>query len=432
MKMVFYWTDCLVFIFLFLSLFFIIIKRRSPLFQAIKHNLFTQSRYLVAFLVVVFFIFVGFIDSIHFKRAKESHQIESVLDVLLSPRNVQHEKTYSAPFALKSFIPELIKNEQDQIIESYPPLKFIGENAKSAAHQGLFILKRVGLGLLMGLIITAVFYLFKTYFLKIKMNVRSSIKRTFWISIFFLLSLICIVFLLLFEYHIFGTDKVGRDVFYIALKSIRTGLVIGCVTLLVMLPFALSLGMISGYYSGTIDDIIQYVYTTLGSIPGVLLIAAAVISFQVKIEEDPDLKLLMLCVILGATGWIGLCRLLRGETLKLKEAEFVQAAKVLGVSNLKILFKHILPNLMHIVIISIVLEFSGLVLAEAVLSYIGVGVSSTTLSWGNMINAARLEMAREPMVWWSLSAAFVFMFSLVFATNVLGDAIQKALDPKQI
>jgi peptide/nickel transport system permease protein len=108
----------------------------------------------------------------------------------------------------------------------------------------------------------------------------------------------------------------------------------------------------------------------------------------------------------------------------------VQAATAFGVANSRILSRHILPNVMHMVLITIVLEFSGLVLAEAVLSYVGIGVDPTTNSWGNMINSARLEMAREPIVWWSLMAAFIFMFTLVLAANLFSDTVRDAFDPR--
>jgi peptide/nickel transport system permease protein len=125
-----------------------------------------------------------------------------------------------------------------------------------------------------------------------------------------------------------------------------------------------------------------------------------------------------------------LCRLLRGESLKLREAEYIHAAVSFGVSHARIIGKHILPNVMHIVLITVVLDFSGLVLAEAVLSYVGVGVDPTMNSWGNMINGARLEMAREPVVWWSLASAFVFMFALVLSANLFSDAVRDAFDPR--
>ena len=241
-------------------------------------------------------------------------------------------------------------------------------------------------------------------------------------------------------YHVLGTDKVGEDVFYQSLKSVRTGLVIGTLTTLVMLPAAILLGIMAGYFRGWVDDVIQYLYTTLSSVPGVLLIAAAVLMMQIymsnhqddfnSLTERADLRLLFLCVILGVTSWTSLCRLLRGETLKLRQLEYVQAAQAFGVRHFTTLMRHILPNVMHIVLIVVVLDFSGLVLAEAVLSYINIGVDPNTNSWGNMINSARLELAREPVVWWSLLAAFVFMFVLVLAANLFADVVRDAFDPR--
>jgi len=130
------------------------------------------------------------------------------------------------------------------------------------------------------------------------------------------------------------------------------------------------------------------------------------------------------------TSWTGLCRLLRGEALKLREADYVQAAVALGVGRFSIIGRHILPNVLHIVLITLVLDFSGLVLAEAVLSYVNIGVDPTMNSWGNMINSARLELARDPMVWWSLAAAFAFMFVLVLAANLFADTVRDAFDPR--
>jgi peptide/nickel transport system permease protein len=142
------------------------------------------------------------------------------------------------------------------------------------------------------------------------------------------------------------------------------------------------------------------------------------------------MRLLFLCMILGVTSWTGLCRLLRGETLKLREVDYIQAAHAFGVGNLTIIVRHILPNVMHIVLIAVVLDFSSLVLAEAVLSYINIGVDPSMISWGNMINGARLEMAREPIVWWSLVAAFIFMFGLVLSANLFSDAVRDGFDPR--
>src|SRR5699024_10685699 len=184
---------------------------------------------------------------------------------------------------------------------------------------------------------------------------------------------------------------------------------------------------------GWVDDLIQYVYTTLSSIPGVLLIVAAMLVLQVYVQNHPDLfnssaaradvRLLFLCIILGITSWSSLCRVLRAETLKLTQIEYVQARTKLKIGHFRVLGRHILPNVMHLVLIQIVLDFSALVLAEAVLSYIGVGVDPSTFSWGNMINGARLEPARDPVVWWPLTAAFIFMLTLVLAANLFSDCV---------
>ncbi len=222
--------------------------------------------------------------------------------------------------------------------------------------------------------------------------------------------------------HLLGTDKVGNDVLYRALKGVRTALIIGGFTTLIAIPFAIGLGVLAGYFGGWSDDIIQYVYTTLASIPGVLLVVAFMLLF--------GQGLFNLCLILGLQSWTGLCRLLRGETLKLRELEYIQAAEAFGVSRAKIILKHIVPNVMHIILISAILDFSGWIFAEAVLTYLQIGVEPTTGSWGNMINTARLELARDPIVWWNLAAAFLLMFGLVLPANLFGDAVRDALDPR--
>ncbi len=244
--------------------------------------------------------------------------------------------------------------------------------------------------------------------------------------------------------HILGTGKVGNDVFFSAMKGVRTGIIIGAGTTIISIPFAIFFGVLAGFYGGIVDDIIQYVYTTLSSIPDVLLIVAFMLLFgqsgyQGGLVNEADTilnffvlndRLFWLCFIMGITSWTGLCRLLRGETLKLREMEYIQAANAFGVSKSTMMLRHIVPNVTHLVLITMVLQFSGLVLAEAVLSYIGVGVGAETGSWGNMINTARMELSREPVVWWNLLAAFVFMFTLVLPANIFGDAVRDALDPR--
>jgi peptide/nickel transport system permease protein len=229
-------------------------------------------------------------------------------------------------------------------------------------------------------------------------------------------------------------------VLYQVIKSIRTAFVIGTLSTLATLPFAVGLGLMAGWFRGWVDELIQYVYTVLSSVPNILLIAALVLMIQVFLDKHPDLfatgaeradlKLFLLCVVLGVTGWAGLCRLVRAEVLKLRELEYVQAATAFGVSSWRIMGRHLLPNVMHLVIITTVLDFSALILYEAVLSYVGVGVDASMNSFGGLINQARSEMSRDPVVWWSFSAAFVVMVGLVLAINLFADGVQNAFDPR--
>ena len=135
------------------------------------------------------------------------------------------------------------------------------------------------------------------------------------------------------------------------------------------------------------------------------------------LDYRDDIQFIGLCLILGLTSWAGLCRLLRAETLGCVRS-IVTASKVLGQNSIQIIFRHILPNVMHIVLITVVLDFSGLILAEAVLTYVGVGVPLSLHSWGNMINSARLELSRDPVVWWPLVSAISFMFIFVLCINL--------------
>lgn len=222
--------------------------------------------------------------------------------------------------------------------------------------------------------------------------------------------------------HLLGTDGVGNDVLYRTLKGVRTAFLIGGLTTLIVVPVALLMGMVAGYYGRRVDDLVQYVYTVLDSIPGILLLIAMMMVLGQGVPQ--------LCIALGVTSWVGLCRLVRGETLKQRDREYVLAARSLGLGTGRILLRHILPNLMPVVIIAATLGFSRLVLAEAILSYLGVGVPDDAGSWGNMIEGARLELAREPSIWWNLASASVALFLLVLALNILGDALRDGIDPR--
>jgi len=222
--------------------------------------------------------------------------------------------------------------------------------------------------------------------------------------------------------HLLGTDGVGNDVLYMTIKGVRTALIVGGLTSLIATPLALLFGMLAGYFGKRVDDAVQYFYTTLDSIPGILLLIALLLVLGRGLPQ--------LCIALGITSWVGLCRLSRAETLKHRDREYVRAARALGVGHGRILLRHILPNLLPIIIISVTLGFSGLVLSEAILSYLQLGVEAGTGSWGNMIDGARLELAREPIIWWNLLAASTALFILVWAFNVFGDALRDAIDPR--
>ena len=463
-KAVYLWTDRLIFVLVVgVMLLMAYIRTREHLRQPWL-QVFRQRRAMVALVVLCSFVIVGLLDSIHFRKPLSSTEPEaelyysvevfSLLDRLLINLRSQEEKSYSAPFATHLYAKESVTLTTGQQVRAYPRLKYGGAHLDNPANQrGRDILLKTTIGILLGLALSLllssglVLWLTvrrKKPFLIIAQQVLRGETDVPWRSILLTMTLIIVfvttALVLSGSYHVFGTDKVGKDVLYLAVKSIRTGLVIGTLTTLVMLPFAIVLGIMAGYFRGWVDDVIQYMYTTLSSIPGVLLIAAAILSIQVYIANHPelfetaidraDLRLLALCVILGITSWTGLCRLLRGETLKLREMDYIQAATAFGVDDFTILARHVLPNVLHIVLIIVVLDFSGLVLAEAVLSYVGVGVDPSTVSWGNMINGARLELAREPVVWWSLIAAFCFMFTLVLAANLFADAVRDAFDPR--
>jgi peptide/nickel transport system permease protein len=397
-----------------------------------------QSRAAIASgAVLAVFIVIGLADSVHYRRPPSLGE-QSVLDLALGHLRERGEKTYSAPLATRLYAREQIETADGKTVRDYPRLRFGGSHLALEADAPRDIAWLALRGLLVSATLWAILLLLLGR--RLKRALPHVPWSAGWVALAVVLALAGPALSLSQHWHVLGTDKVGNDVLFQALKSIRTSLVIGTLTTLVLLPLGVALGIAAGYFKGWVDDVIQYVYTTLNSIPGVLLIAAAVLMMQVVIDRNPewfataaqraDFRLLILCAILGLTSWTGLARLLRGEALKLSQLEYIQAAHAFAVSDARILGRHILPNVAHIVIIAMVMDFSGLVLAEAVLSYVGVGVDPATTSFGTMINAARLEMGREPIVWWSLAAAFFFMFVLVLAANLFADAVRDGFDPR--
>lgn len=224
-------------------------------------------------------------------------------------------------------------------------------------------------------------------------------------------------------WHLLGTDALGKDVFAQTLRACRTALIIGGVTSLVYIPIGTLLGITAGYFRRRVDEIIQYVYTVIYSIPEILLLISVLIVLGKGLGN--------MALALAMTYWVDLCRLIRGETMRQAERPYVAAARALGQSHWNIITHHLLPNVMHLVLIKLVLGFSHLVIAEALLSYLGVGSPIGTPSWGNMIDGARGELSREPIVWWNLTSATAALFFLVLSLNLFGDALRRAFDPKR-
>lgn len=219
--------------------------------------------------------------------------------------------------------------------------------------------------------------------------------------------------------HIFGTDIFGRSIFLKTLKGVEMAIAIGLITALISTVIGVILGLTAGYFGGKVDETIVWFYTSLASIPYIMLLFA--IMFVLGKGTGT------LFIALGVTSWVPLCRLVRGEVMRHKEREYVQAASALGAGHRRRMLKHILPNILHIVIIQFSLRFQTAIKSEVILSYLGLGVQGVP-SWGTMIDDSKLELARG--VWWQLGAATLAMFILVLALNLLGDALRDALDPK--
>lgn len=219
--------------------------------------------------------------------------------------------------------------------------------------------------------------------------------------------------------HILGTDDLGRDQFIRILYGGRISLAIAFAGSLMIITIGVTLGLVSGYYGGRLDDVIMWVINTMSSIPPlfILLIASAL--------WEPSAP--MLVVILAAIGWFGTCRLVRGEVLSLKERDYVLSAQALGASNAHILWVHILPNVISIVIVTGSIIAGNLIILESGLSYLGVGVQPPTPTWGNMLTDARIFLVTGVhLIFWP----GVFIFVTVLCFYLIGDGLRDAIDPR--
>ncbi len=462
-KFVILWTDAAIWLMTLALVFYVWRVSRVPERAARWGRVFRDGAALASSIVLLLGLAVTLLDSVHYRArlpatdaaAPPAYEARtrSLLDAWLSDLVAGRESTYSVPMSTVGFTKESLVVD-GEVKRVAPRLQFGGAHLADPAAQWLpDVLKRSSWGLAGGLLGGAAACALLVAL--IARSRKASVVST-WAAIrarrgavpwqVALLTLMGIGLIagpataLSGPYHLLGTDLTGNDVLYQSLKSIRTAFVIGSLATLATLPLAVVLGLAAGYFRGWIDEAIQYVYTVLSSVPNVLLIAALVLMVQVFLDTHPelfetgaeraDLKLFLLCVVLGLTGWATLARLLRGEAMKLRELEYVQAAQAFGVSHSRILARHIFPNVAHLMLIVTVLEFSSLILYEAVLSYVGVGVDPSMNSFGGMINLARNEMSRDPLVWWSFASAFAFMVTLVLAANLFADGVRDAFDPR--
>jgi peptide/nickel transport system permease protein len=461
-RLVFLWTDAVMLLLLLGGALYAWRVWRNPEARRPWRKAFREAPALCSALVLLAFGTVALLDSLHFRRALPagegqvqaySPRAESVLDALLARQFEMREDTYSRPLAWQGFAKQSLQ-VGGSTERGYPRLQHAGAHLSDPATQwAADVTRRALAGLaagaaaalaigaaLAGALARASQRSFAQSLRGLLRNETELPVRAAWLTLAAMALLAGPVIALMGHYHVLGTDRTGNDVLLQALKSVRTAFVIGTLATIATLPLAIVFGVVAGYFRGWVDDLIQYVYTTLSSVPNVLLIAACVLMVQAFIDQHPelfetgaeraDVRLLLLCLVLGLTGWASLCRLLRAETLKVRELEYVQAATAFGVGPLRIMARHILPNVMHLVLITTVLEFSALILYEAVLSYVGVGVDPSMNSYGGMINLARSEMSRDPVVWWSFAAAFGFMVTLVLAANLFADGVRDAFDPR--
>jgi peptide/nickel transport system permease protein len=218
-----------------------------------------------------------------------------------------------------------------------------------------------------------------------------------------------------------GTDIFGRSVLFKLIAGAKTALTLGFAVAAISLPIGLFLGAIAGYFGSKVDVCVQWLYSVIVSVPYILLIMA--------ITYTLGKGMLSICVAMGVVGWVGLCRMTRAEFMKLREREFVMASRLLGAGNLRIIFRHILPNVMHIAVVAASMEIMGAIKAEVILTFLGVGVQDGS-SWGQMIADAPGELLTG--IWWPTFGVSVALFLIVFALNRVGDALRDALDPRLV
>jgi len=223
--------------------------------------------------------------------------------------------------------------------------------------------------------------------------------------------------------HPFGLDVLGRSVWERVVQGSRVALIVGFFSTIIAIPLGTVLGLVAGYFRGWLDALVVWLYSTLDAIPTILLLLA------LALVLPTGKGLATVCIALGVTSWVSTCRFVRGEVIRQKELDYIRAARSIGATDLRILFVHLLPNVLHLVLVQASLVFVYSIKSEVILSYLGVGVQNFP-SWGVMIDDARLELVGRG-VWWQFAAATSALFVLVLAFNLFNDALKDALDPKE-
>ena len=225
----------------------------------------------------------------------------------------------------------------------------------------------------------------------------------------------------------FGGDRLGRDVLAKAIKGAEVSILVGVLAALAATLIGTVLGALGGFYGGKVGDALEWLYNVFTSIPNILLIFtfAAVLN---RADAIVPKGIWSIVVILALTGWTGIYRLVRGEFLKHSTRDYVRAAEAVGASNSSRIFRHILPNVSHVVLVQLSIHVVSFIKAEVILSYLGLGVAVDQVSWGSMLAEAQSELILGH--WWQLAAATVFMAVFVTAFSLFTDALRDALDPK--